>query len=179
MPNWCRNRLSVAGPHDQIDAFARRAALGKISYPDALEAGKLISEHDAEQIAAVIGQDIEGTFSFRGHVPEPVYADEGEWHPWRIANWGTKWDAAEPEMSFEDGELVIEFDTAWSPPEQWLRQVASEHPELKLEMLWNEEQCFAGKFEAHDGVCDYRDLTEEELVAEWPDAPFRSDEDEH
>jgi hypothetical protein len=40
-----------------------------------------------------------------------------DWYDWAIANWGTKWDAYEAELLFQDDtHLAIKFNTAWSPP---------------------------------------------------------------
>ena len=39
------------------------------------------------------------------------------WYEWNIANWGTKWNSGELEMTREDkNTLTARFDTAWSPP---------------------------------------------------------------
>lgn len=40
-----------------------------------------------------------------------------DWYEWSLGEWGTKWDACEVFHSVEpDGSLLLEFDTAWSPP---------------------------------------------------------------
>ena len=48
-----------------------------------------------------------------------------EWYEWRIANWGTKWDAHIIHFEWtelEDAwELEITFDTAWGPPDEVYR----------------------------------------------------------
>lgn len=52
-----------------------------------------------------------------------------DWYEWNIANWGTKWDAYEDVME-EDG-TYIQFETAWSTPDAFLKKLA-EHIDFKL-----------------------------------------------
>lgn len=41
-------------------------------------------------------------------------------YQWRVENWGTKWEAITndqgPLYKEDDGEIVLEFETAWAPP---------------------------------------------------------------
>lgn len=46
------------------------------------------------------------------------------WYGWSIENWGTKWDAYDAEVG--DGAIV--FDTAWSPPDAYLKALAARLP---------------------------------------------------
>ena len=39
-----------------------------------------------------------------------------DWYKFSVANWGTKWNACESEVYKANGNLCIEFDTAWSTP---------------------------------------------------------------
>jgi len=40
-----------------------------------------------------------------------------DWYDWSIANWGTKWNAYDFSIVYEDDhELHVQFDTAWSAP---------------------------------------------------------------
>ena len=45
-----------------------------------------------------------------------------DWYDWRIKNWGTKWNASD--SSFDEETGVIEFDTAWSMPENIFRALS-------------------------------------------------------
>jgi len=39
------------------------------------------------------------------------------WYAWRLENWGTKWDIYNSTCDRIDANaLVLQFDTAWSPP---------------------------------------------------------------
>lgn len=39
------------------------------------------------------------------------------WYNWSISNWGTKWNACEPEIIIGKNYVKFIFDTAWSTPE--------------------------------------------------------------
>lgn len=48
-------------------------------------------------------------------VPNPA----GDWnYDWSVSNWGTKWDVGNKDgiNSVTDNELIVYFDSAWSPP---------------------------------------------------------------
>lgn len=45
-----------------------------------------------------------------------------DWYDWRIKNWGTKWNASD--SSFNEKTGVVEFDTAWSMPENIFRALS-------------------------------------------------------
>jgi len=63
---------------------------------------------------------------------------------WRINNWGTKWDIGNIEdMGYDinDTEIVINFSSAWSPPENWLKKVGNDYPELTFELKFSEPGC--------------------------------------
>lgn len=45
-----------------------------------------------------------------------------DWYDWRIKNWGTKWNASD--SSFDEATGTVEFDTAWSMPENIFRALS-------------------------------------------------------
>lgn len=74
-----------------------------------------------------------------------AYEETGHtsWYGWNRANWGTKWDcydAASERIS--DTEMLLIFDTAWSPPEPIFRKVAAMCPQVGAKIVafdegWN------------------------------------------
>ena len=73
-------------------------------------------------------------FGSIGPQEESVYGND-TWYSFNTREWGTKWEPAEVHVSFEgkgedlldrDGRqtLTYSFETAWSPPAEWLQKVA-------------------------------------------------------
>ena len=93
------------------------------------------------------------------------------WYPWCLSFWGTKWNAYHQHLGyFNDGEIYIEFDTAWSPPEPVFAAIAQAYPDLSMEIRYIDEGGgFAGTFTAQDGCLhdepcpdeDFREFSKE------------------
>ena len=58
------------------------------------------------------------------------------WYNWRLANWGTKWNAYE---SYIDGDGAICFQTAWSGVPDLIAQLAAKFPSLTIEYDFADE----------------------------------------
>jgi len=83
----------------------------------------------------VVGEDRE--FDFDRIIPQPdninpdldhnkkdfghgLTTSTTDWYNWRCTNWGTKWNAYEIEVDWDEEYkecIEINFQTAWSPPE--------------------------------------------------------------
>ena len=52
------------------------------------------------------------------------------WYEWMIDNWGTKWDFGDDnaDTGYKPGdtELILTFDTAWSPPVEFYANMVNE-----------------------------------------------------
>ena len=60
------------------------------------------------------------------------------WYDWCVEKWGTKWDVhAQLDMDGED-EATFYFDSAWSPPVEWLHHIAPKFPELSFRLKYDE-----------------------------------------
>ena len=127
MPNWCNNTLIVEG---NVEDLQRIKSL-------------LINE--------------QGEFSFNWAVPQPenLYRENissekrdeldaqgiPNWYDWNNRNWGTKWDACSAFIDTdEDNEIRINFQTAWSPPSDWLYSFFKklEGIEVSVQLLYDE-----------------------------------------
>ena len=85
------------------------------------------------QIEEYLSKDDEDGF-FNLLVPYP-----GEWdYDWSVSNWGTKWNGDIYDIKLNEGELVIGFCSAWSPPTYWLQKVARIFPDLHFELTYME-----------------------------------------
>lgn len=128
IPNWCECLLKVTGPAEEIIKF-RGAAKGRGPNP--------------------APNDEEDPLSLHALVPQPAeFKEKGsDWYNWRLANWGTKWDV-DSRIVQEDKELVeYGFDSAWSPPMEWLAKVGPKFPDLSFRLWYAEGGCyFAGVY---------------------------------
>lgn len=135
-------------------------------------------------------KDAEGDFSFSSlrPVPEPLLSDTWQnnpevskantkefgfsgWYDWRVAKWGTKWEAIEPtDIGVGPEHYSVSFLTAWSPPTAWVEYVSAKFPELDFTMEYHEE---AGMYDSE--IVKFKDgeVTERETI---PNANIDEDE---
>ena len=71
------------------------------------------------------------------------------WYDWRVANWGTKWNACDSEYDKESE--MVKFDTAWSIPYQIISKIAQDNPEAKLDGYSEEEQGWFDEYRTENG----------------------------
>ncbi len=62
-----------------------------------------------------------------------------DWYWWSVDNWGTKWDAVTTNYDYDHQWLQVCFDTAWSPPEPWIKEVSKKFPLLEITVRVTEE----------------------------------------
>ena len=129
MANYCSNMLNIKGDVVSIEEFY---------------AENLIQKNNDEK-----------TLIFSNVSPEPEYENKEDWYAWRNENWGTKW---EPEtynvgVAEDKSYMYIDFETAWSPPIQWLEKATIKYPNLTFTLDYREDGMgFKGKAKASKGV---------------------------
>jgi hypothetical protein len=74
------------------------------------------------------------------------------WYDWHCNNWGTKWDVDVQDNGYDSSEdeeyINLSFDSAWSPPTEWLKKVAKDYPSLEFLLEYEEGGCaFKGTLE--------------------------------
>lgn len=191
MPNWVFTSMTVHGKEEDLRKFQEKAskpyttyhkgvwtkdADGKNNYdPEAINE----SVHDScisfmnfatpENLEAYYA-DAHGDTKPEGYEEMSMeermahamkFSGDG-WYDWNVRNWGTKWDACNPEMTNDDptsGSLGYRFDTAWSPAEGAFQAMVAQHPELSFEFYNEEEQGWGVEFSGEDG--------ELSVVKEW------------
>jgi hypothetical protein len=145
MPNWVYNSISMTGDVKKLKQI--KDLLGKpykgvdngeinflnlIAPPD--EAWSAYANPEEQRLSQ-----------------EAKKANPYNWYDWNSQNWNTKWNARETNAElFEDSQqLVLDFSTAWSPPEPVVEALAQACINLKLEMTyrWEEEQGFGEEWE--------------------------------
>jgi hypothetical protein len=118
MPNWCSNSLIIKGNNDELRRFVELSKNGDIP----LSFNKTVP----------MPQELEGTTA-----PQ----DKPNWYDWAVDNWGTKWDldeSTEITEMLEHDFVQYQFDTAWAPPELWLKTVSNIFPTLEFSLKYNE-----------------------------------------
>lgn len=100
--------------------------------------------------------------SLRKTMPEKDGFNHGGYE-WCVQNWGTKWNASEPELYEGRRSLHYTFATAWSPPLPAVVKMSEKFPELLFTLrYWEGGMGFQGVFKVKGGEClkdlcgDYR-----------------------
>lgn len=156
MPNWCENRMVVSGPEKAVAAFLGAA---KRVHPDgtvaqlSLEALVPMPEALNDTLPLPLDKSPEGFEAWKEQraVREAenlqTYGHK-DWYSWCCQHWGTKWDvdasaAFEVSPGRKSGHTLAEirFDTAWAPPTEALKSVASSHPDVRIKLTYEEPGC--------------------------------------
>ena len=157
MPNWCFNTLTIDTTTEGGKVLAE-AFRPKYKYEDsddlyARPFQDLMPCPDELHITAGYSGDKEKQAELEA-LYEANKAKYGHphWYDWQIANWGTKWDARVED--FDDDkptDVMIYFDTAWSPPIEFFKFFADKYPDARFENEYNEEGM---QFEGRVGQSD-------------------------
>ena len=126
MPNWCANKLTITGPEADVTAFKDKA----VGHPPCSR-----PEETRNEPPVVL------TFHSLVAIPDEVLAAgyEAAGYDWERQNWGCKWGAQNPTIVDQwEGHVEYEFNTAWSPPMEFLETVAKKYPKLTLLLEYEE-----------------------------------------
>jgi len=113
VPNWCGNTLTIT--HEDPAMIVRAK--------EAFAEGRFLDEfipvpEDLKIVAGSVGDPDEQAklkAQTRANVERHGY---GNWYDFCVGEWGTKWDVGNGSgiQTWDDHELVVYFDSAWSPP---------------------------------------------------------------
>lgn len=127
MPNWCDNNLRVTGDNAELKRFVKaitsddesiQILKNLLPFPSELE-GKDITDRDGNSIGR-------------------AFTDEGYY--WCLRTWGTKWGDCETEIVVnEEDNLVLSYQTAWSPALEGIQRISEMFPTLFFQTDWLEE----------------------------------------
>jgi hypothetical protein len=79
--------------------------------------------------------------------------EDQDWYHWNCRNWGTKWDVAVDNKTEypntiktinDDGSILYQFETAWSPVGEVLMKLSEQYPTLEFDYEYEEEQGWGG-----------------------------------
>jgi len=114
---------------------------------------------------------------------------EADWYQWSVNNWGTKWDfgadADYDAITVDEGsnEVMISFDTAWSPPIGFYQEMEDEHGFHIKATYFEPGMGFVGEYEEGSDDCfEFSDAecagVPEHLVEEYDIPSMFMDEEE-
>ena len=152
MPNWCSNSVVFRSKDTQ--------AISRLAEEFSKEKGEPFAylRQQPEEFPEVEKSYITfvGDNGERGQIESSL----PNWYQWRLANWGTKWDAAYADvLSQSDTEILVQFDTAWSPPIALYDYLTEQGWEIEAEYR-EEGLCFEGKYT--NGIDNCWDIEPEE-----------------
>ena len=157
MPNHITNIFDVTGTPAKVKAFKdkvyRVEKAKEKSYSHEVGDPLYIFDFNA---TVPMPKELEGTESPSGTSRSPSRVPNSElirkygtdnWYDWCVdIGWGTKWGAydAEAVHTIKSG-LRFTFNTAWSPPVQWIITTSAMFPTLTFTNLWKDEGGGCGK----------------------------------
>lgn len=150
MPNWCGNTLTLT--HEDPKMITRAVK--------AFEESRLLAEFipvpKELNITASPGTD-DKDLQTQYRVNKEKFGYE-TWYDFCVNEWGTKWDVGDTQgiQDVDTNELVVYFDSAWSPPIQAYNSLVNQG--FGVYATYYEPGCgFAGIYD--DGVDDCYDLS--------------------
>jgi hypothetical protein len=109
-----------------------------------------------------------------------------DWYSWALRYWGTKWDVTKsevgglPDTGIPSGAdtVTLRFNTAWSPPEEWIGFCSEQFPTLMFENIYIDESNYCGAVVIreedqleqkvyHDSIYDYGISLMDEPCPDW------------
>jgi len=185
MPNWCENKMIVAGRADVVKSFVERMG-------DEL---KMLESHIPTP------QFLLNSHAETEEQRQKNMDDYGapDWYWWRVHNWGTKWDIDDAYITDEaddfhkDGHtissFVMYFNTAWAPPEDGILTISSMYENLFFHLEFEEPgMAFEGYYRCMNGKvlgAETRDMNEkfewinESIYDYWESAVIDTENDDN
>ena len=153
MPNWCHNRLSVYCSDENEFKRLRADILtqGELTFTKLLPVPSILRDISSGFV------EIDGQKHTNFHlsddgtptlIPPDILTeverrfapDERNWYDWCVKHWGTKWDASATDIHEDDGVacLHIEYETAWSPPDGFIKALRAKYPKVDITAFFDE-----------------------------------------
>lgn len=133
MPNWCSNEVSIIPENgeglEEMKQFAEECFTEEeldfekvIPYPDSAPSREDQPEDFMERLK---------------HPFAKWYNDFG--YDWCVENWGTKWNASEQANTLGEDEIILDFQTAWSPPQGIYEKIQTRLPNCSISWFYRED----------------------------------------
>ena len=158
MPNHCHNRVTFYPSGNNTDSSLDQIETLKDIFTGESVFTHIIPEPDWANTPLMSSDVKDIVQSDRGKVGElPQYVEDpwkrlvfkstdkadDRWYDWRVQNWDTKWDAYDVQVDggYDDDEITVEFNTAWSPPEAICEALREQYPEATVQWFYDEPGC--------------------------------------
>lgn len=170
MPNWVSNTLTVSFTANEENNFSNSEMTEFMSLVGTDVPQGWVENDKGEKTE--LRYDDNGGFSFLAYVSPPAdkieeyYGKRGwvdgeavgdteyNWYNWNINNFGCKWDCSDVYVYTEKDEspsfFQVQFQTPWSPPEEFFQTLMNRFPSLSMTLNWEEEQGFGAEWSASD-----------------------------
>lgn len=161
MPNWCSNELKIRSKNTEMlkDFLSKFIVTNENGYEELCMDNLIPCPKELLNKNVPEEQDAEFEMECKRLVDKYGCAD---WYEWRLKHWGCKWDIGGCNvLNKTDNYFWAEFNTAWSPPIEFLENVRKDYPDLEFSMLFEEAGCnFCGIYQV---TKDEENHTESEL----------------
>ena len=151
MPNWCWNHLEVTGDEIQLREFVEKSLVSpeENEIHDRTEFSFNGTYPMPKTLRITAGTHLSFIEKIKRYINIKLYGHDN-WYNWSIANWGTKWDACEGCINHNDIDFFsVSFETAWSPPINWIDNIMQDFPDLCFQLEYEEPgMCFGGLLQA-------------------------------
>jgi hypothetical protein len=166
MPNWCSNELIVVGKYNKLKEFVLNGI-------DDDNGSWCLSKYRPmpEELATTTKPSKLSDEEKTELVNKYGYSD---WYDWNMANLGCKWDCSTDMSISEDdirestnsnSSISLYFESPWGPPDEWMRFITNEYPELEFVLDYEEPGMMFGGYIA----CSDGDFSQEEDEMEMRD----------
>ena len=167
MPNWCNNTVQIR----HADPFMIERVRKAFNDGGLLQEFIPCPQDLLDTVAGFPGEDQREAHEARIASNLEKYGHK-DWYDWQVANWGTKWDIGadgQPALDQDDGSLVLNFDSAWSPPVNAYEKLMDLGFEIKA-YYFEPGMAFAGIWDnGDDDYYEYGGMDSTEIEANLPD----------
>lgn len=168
MPNWCDNEMIISSDNkEQLQAFIDRLKSGSTdpeADPKLCEIFIPTPAHLLDVDNSLPTNPVEFANSLSGNKD----IEYSSWYTWRLANWGTKWDVSDLLIAEGDYGIMLNYQTAWSPINDFWDKVSEEYPDLRFDERYLEEGlAFIGQIIREGGervAEEYHDLSADDYI---------------
>jgi hypothetical protein len=175
MPNWTFNQIRITGEKAHLDKFMADAIRHEDNasgfslsswlpipetflkydttnhpYGEGLRIGEKWWDGLGDHGDQVVTKELIEEFKQATKEQREKYGVVG-WYDYNLKTFGCKWDSEVIVDSVCDDEINLSADTPWSAPENWLRTISKNYPELVFNLHAIYEEGFWEEMNFHNG----------------------------